>query len=159
MEAAGDLFSLSWSPGLQTIYIGCQDTSLQWYNFRAPATTHDSQSFSSSNDLSTSISGTSTPNAVRKAHKFFDSYPQHERRPADIHANNGTLRSNTPDSDIAPPQASLHVPGSNVIDSAHYGYIYCMALLQELDGGRVQLVTGSGDETVKVRSHLSPRNS
>ena len=57
------------------------------------------------------------------------------------------------------PRGFLQVPASNVIDSAHYGYVYCMALLSTgkvsddsrlpVDGS-TQLVTGSGDETVKV---------
>lgn len=49
----------------------------------------------------------------------------------------------------------------NVIDSAHYGYIYCMALLPagregsddplpDSSSGQVRLVTGSGDESIKV---------
>jgi di- and tripeptidase len=58
------------------------------------------------------------------------------------------------------PRGFLQVPASNVIDSAHYGYVYCMALLpstREMSDnlslpvdGSTQLVTGSGDETVKV---------
>ncbi|TFK52694.1 Zn-dependent exopeptidase [Heliocybe sulcata] len=155
---AGDLFSLIWSPVFQTIYFGCQNTSLQWYRF----TPRDQQPGS----------GTSTPSSrARKAHKFFDSYPQYERRAADIFAVNGTLTPSTSlSSDGEPcvqlaapvslPRAVLHVPPENVIDSAHYGYIYCMALLpSNRDGsddpeptlkGKTQLVTGSGDETVKL---------
>ena len=54
-----------------------------------------------------------------------------------------------------------------MIYSAHYGYIYCMALVPSVREGSddppfdrtserqdLQLVTGSGDESVKVR-HLS----
>jgi len=58
------------------------------------------------------------------------------------------------------PRGFLQVPASNVIDSAHYGYVYCMALLPSTGvvsddsplpaDGSTQLVTGSGDETVKV---------
>ena len=44
----------------------------------------------------------------------------------------------------------LDVPPENVIDSAHYGYVYAMAVLVRGEG-EVLLVTGSGDETVKVR--------
>lgn len=92
---------------------------------------------------------------ARKAHKFFDSYPQYERKPADIFANNGVgsrLRgASSPDLDslVPPTQGYLSVPASNVIDSAHYGYIYCMALVNGPDDD-VQLATGSGDESVKV---------
>ncbi|KZT19994.1 glutathione degradosome [Neolentinus lepideus HHB14362 ss-1] len=155
---AGDLFSLSWSPTLQTVYFGCQNTSLQWYHFES----REQQPGS----------GTSTPSSrARKAHKFFDSYPQYERRPADIFATNGTLTPSTTFSSdgescvqlpapVPLPRAVLQVPPENVIDSAHYGYIYCMALLpSNRDGsddpkpslsGKTYLVTGSGDETVKL---------
>jgi hypothetical protein len=54
----------------------------------------------------------------------------------------------------------VEVPPSNVIDSAHFGYVYCMALVpSNRDGSddpvtiadtQVLLVTGSGDETLKV---------
>lgn len=97
--------------------------------------------------ISGSASGTSTP---RKPHKFFDSYPQYERKPADIHANNGS-RDTSPhsDSSVPRPRAYLDIPPENVIDSAHYGYIYCMALFADEKG--VRLATGGGDEFVKVR--------
>ncbi|KAJ7095467.1 hypothetical protein C8R43DRAFT_1081889 [Mycena crocata] len=147
---AGDLFSLAWSPSLQTIYVGCQNTSLQWYDFNSEK--HPISAASAIfGELPPSASGTSTP---RKAHKFFDSYPQYERKPADIYANN-----NEPSRDISPhsdrssvpaPRAYLDIPAENVIDSAHYGYIYCMALLQGGEAGGVRLVTGSGDEFVKI---------
>ncbi|KAJ7457667.1 hypothetical protein B0H11DRAFT_2063012 [Mycena galericulata] len=146
---AGDLFSLAWSPSLQTIYVGCQNTSLQWYDFSSE---HHPFSAASTQfgDLPTSVSGTSTP---RKAHKFFDSYPQYERKPADIYANNGSSRDTSPHSDrstVPAPRAYLNIPAENVLDSAHYGYIYCMALLPANEAGGVRLVTGSGDEFVKI---------
>ncbi|KAI0263416.1 hypothetical protein BC834DRAFT_887180 [Gloeopeniophorella convolvens] len=144
---SGDLFSLAWSPTYSTIYIGCQNTSLQWYNF----TNLSSE---------TPSSGASTP---KRAHKFFDSYPRTKRRSPDLEASNG---ANTPARDadghvvlVRPPspRAELNVPARNVIDSAHYGYVYCMALLPSTREGTtnaprkdVLLATGSGDETMKV---------
>lgn len=100
-------------------------------------------------------SGCTTPNlsALRKAHKFFDSYPQYLRKPADINARNGYIPGrDSPDpyvSDIPLPQAYFSIPASNVIDSAHWGYVYCMSVLDDENG--VRLATGSGDENVKVR--------
>ncbi|KAJ7688222.1 hypothetical protein B0H14DRAFT_3053338 [Mycena olivaceomarginata] len=142
---AGDLFSLAWSPSLQTIYVGCQNTSLQWYHFDSA---HHPAGAGAAHlgHISGSASGTSTP---RKPHKFFDSYPQYERRPADIHANNGS-RDTSPhsDSSVPRPRAYLDIPSENVIDSAHYGYIYCMALFAGEKG--VRLATGGGDEFVKI---------
>ena len=118
-------------------------------------------------------SGLSTP---RRAHKFFDSYPQYQRRPADLNARNSARDSHpsspsigipTPPSiddaclvlhPIQPPLSNLQVPQNNVVWSAHYGYVYCMAFspsLREgsddslpLDNGELRLVTGSGDATV-----------
>lgn len=149
-EGAGDIFSLTWSPTLQTIFIGCQNTSLQWYSFKESA--HKTVPPLSAEE--NPASGTSTPNN-RKAHKFFDSYPQYERKAADIYANNGVGRIRgraSPESDHSDliTGECLSIPASNVIDSAHYGYIYCMVMLPERDG-IIQLATGSGDETVKVR--------
>ncbi|KAI9446065.1 Zn-dependent exopeptidase [Lactarius indigo] len=96
-----DLFSLAWSPIHSTIYIGCQNTSIQWYNL-----TNVSDMISSALPLQ---------------------------------------------------RAELDVPPRNVIDSAHYGYVYCMALLPSTSWGAatsmrqdVLLITGSGDETMKV---------
>ena len=155
---AGDLFSLSWSSTLHTIFVGCQNTSLQWYNFQdASAQSNLSPIFTE-----TSSSGLSTPTAIiasRKAHKFFDSYPQYEHKPADLNANNGSLKpsrrgSPTLDSDFLPPRQYLKIPISNVIDSAHYGYVYCMTILENDE--RVRLATGSGDETVKVTFKQTP---
>ncbi|KAG6909272.1 hypothetical protein DXG01_001334 [Tephrocybe rancida] len=150
---AGDLFSLAWSPSLQTVYIGCQNTSLQWYSFdlsSSPALSSTSTSSihsSSFTDLdSLAGSGTSTPSTIppRKAHKFFDSYPQYERRPADLLARNPSTSAAGSPPELA--HVTLAVPPTNVIDSAHYGYVYCMALL----GDGALLATGSGDETVKL---------
>jgi len=155
-EGAGDLFSLAWSSELQTIFVGCQNTSLQWFDFREPIPRSSSSSSVVDGPTLTSSNYTPMVGASRTAHKFFDSYPQYERKPADIHANNSRLRGrSSPDSDHsdAPPRDYLSIPASNVIDSAHYGYIYCMVVLHKCNHG-IQLATGSGDETVKVLMSL-----
>ncbi|KAH9917958.1 Zn-dependent exopeptidase [Fomitopsis serialis] len=201
---AGDLFSLVWCPVLQTVYFGCQDTSLQWFTF--PSAVHSQATSPSSvhfiNDDPTS-SGRSTPTSSRRAHKFFDSYPQYTRRPADLFARNPTCSnfhasqsnvhthgvslpptppsssSSLPSTSGSPPRGDpsphrplvvLQVEPSNVIYSAHYGYIYCMALVPSVREGSddppfdlaserrdLQLVTGSGDESVKLWQ-LAPAN-
>lgn len=65
---------------------------------------------------------------------------------------------------IPKPSKVLRVTSANVIDSAHYGYVYSMAMLPcslegaEDDEGKNRentlLVTGSGDESVKVFGFL-----
>nr|GAT50616.1 beta-Ala-His dipeptidase [Mycena chlorophos] len=147
---AGDLFSLAWVPSLRTLYVGCQNTSIQWFDFNT-----DLQPPSPTGLPGT---GTSTPRQ-RDPHKFFDSYPQYERKPADIYANNGP-GAQPRSRDISPPasecggkspRAFLNIPAENVVEFAHFGYIYCMALLQE-EGrtSRVRLATGGGDEFIKI---------
>ncbi|KAG1743250.1 glutathione degradosome [Suillus paluster] len=147
---AGDLFSLVWNPVMQAIYIGCQNTSLQWQGFskfQLGRHTHEQID-----------SGTSTPS--RKVHKFFDSYPQYTHRPADLQANNFSLSPSISQDAIAETISLINIPATNVIDSAHFGYIYCMALVPSTREGAGEiaqkpanncyLVTGSGDETVKI---------
>ncbi|KAF7299223.1 Beta-Ala-His dipeptidase [Mycena indigotica] len=144
---AGDLFSLTWVPSSRTLYVGCQNTSIQWFDCNKDLQVPSPQG----------ESGTSTPRR-REVHKFFDSYPQYERRPADIYANNGP-GAQPQSRDISPhserggksPRAFLNISEGNVMDFAHFGYIYCMALLQEEGGSsQVRLATGSGDEFVKI---------
>ncbi len=75
---SGDLFSLVWSPAHSTIYIGCQNTSIQWYNLSDVA-------YGGSQGLP---SGASTP---RRAHKFFNSYPRSQRRDPDLEATPSSI--------------------------------------------------------------------
>ena len=161
---AGDLFSVAWSPSLQTIYIGCQNTSLQWYTFKptipsgTSTPTRKAHKFFDSYpqfdprppDLNARNPGSATPDSgsstpIRKAHKFFDSYPQFEPRPADLKAHNPG--SATPIGDATCPCPRLQIPARNVLDSAHYGYIYCVSIIE---GNDKHLVTGGGDEQIKV---------
>lgn len=153
---AGDLFSLAWNSSLQIIYIGCQNTSLQWFGFSEDQI---------GQQIKETSSGVSTP--TRKVHKFFDSYPQYTHKPADRFANNfGSLSPPSLERDTsANPALAFDIPASNVIDSAHYGYVYCMAIIPSSrtdtddihsESGRYhQLLTGSGDETVKLWNCMS----
>ncbi|OCH91138.1 Zn-dependent exopeptidase [Obba rivulosa] len=193
---AGDLFSLAWFAEAETLYIGCQDTSLQFFSFSPSSLVHLPTNtpivpFSpaeGSNSPSPPPSGTSTP-VFRRIHKFFDSYPQYTRRPADAAARNPTCLSCEPPSvasnvhsfraripvnddlclrqeTMQSPLAVFQISPANVIYSAHYGYIYCMALALREEGRPMgaftadtplastardmYLVTGSGDATVKL---------
>ncbi|KIM66941.1 hypothetical protein SCLCIDRAFT_109662 [Scleroderma citrinum Foug A] len=150
-SGAGDLFSLAWNSKLQVIYVGCQNTSLQWFEFSKDRIGQRIQEITS---------GISTP--TRKVHKFFDSYPQYTHKPADLFANNlGSLSPSLLEESMSCTAASaFDIPASNVIDSAHYGYVYCMALIPPVRtgaddftfpaDGNCQLLTGSGDETIKL---------
>ncbi|KZS99837.1 uncharacterized protein LAESUDRAFT_732836 [Laetiporus sulphureus 93-53] len=166
---AGDLFSLAWSPALQTLY---------WFTFSiSPFPSSSLFAYGSIFLDSPDASGCST--LTRHVHKFFESYPQYQRRLADLFTCNPTclscsngsppltppLTSSSLPSTSGSPSSStqalqhsmitLQVPPANVIYSVHYGYIYCMTLVPsspEADGEmhNLQLVTRSGDETVKL---------
>ncbi|KAG1879215.1 glutathione degradosome [Suillus subluteus] len=147
---AGDLFSLAWNPAMQIIYIGCQNTSLQWQGFCKFQLDRRAEEQCGS--------GTSTP--TRKVHKFFDSYPQYTHRPADLQANNFSMSPSASQGALVGTNSLINISATNVIDSAHFGYIYCMALLPstregtghlaQKPGQNYYLATGSGDETVKI---------
>jgi di- and tripeptidase len=139
---AGDLFCLAYSPTLETLYVGCQNTTLQWIDLRpAPGGDYHSHGY--------------TP---RRNHKFFDSSSRHDHRVSlepPSESDSSLARSVT--IEVCP---RWHIPPTHVVSYAHFGYIYCMAVHPspyevsgngEPDTGSVELVTGSGDETVKVR--------
>ena len=210
---SGDLFSLVWQSSTSTLYFGCQNTSIQWFDFRGPPQVSSemnspqladqpgsrsrapqpSSNLSTPGSRSESIdrllidtsftSGTSTP---RRVHKFFDSYPQYERRTPDLNARNPSLNNamtppstppqpqvvSSPDSCLVPPSAqpsirTLQVLPENTIWSAHYGYVYSLALVPSSREGSddvarhnpecAQLVSGSGDATVKVGLQLDAK--
>ncbi|KAH8818878.1 hypothetical protein DL96DRAFT_1622249 [Flagelloscypha sp. PMI_526] len=174
---AGDLFTVAWSPCLHTIYVGCQDTSLQWLRLTPDdisSALNESAVHSRTESLErvTPISDASSNPGLqpyhvhqpqtRRAHKFFDSYPQYQRRPADLSARNGPrsslddLSKTLPeDTAVLDPKAFFCIPSQNVFDSAHFGYVYCMTSFEGGESGvesakGPHLVTGSGDEKVKV---------
>lgn len=133
------------------------------------------------------------PKPTKKFHKFFDSQPRGSQThlptlssssPSSIPRNLstssiGSTSETTPASSrrskskLLKPR-TLRVPHTNMIESAHYGYIYCMAIVQEAKvnrtafdstkkdaeatvasetrNGEVRFVTGSGDEDVKLWS-------
>lgn len=65
----GDIFSLKWSPELSTLYLGCQNTSIQWIILEETSFNH---SISEVNEQRT-LQSDAIP--VAKPHKFFDSAP------------------------------------------------------------------------------------
>jgi di- and tripeptidase len=177
--SSGDIFSLIFSSTLQTLYFGCQNTSLQWYDFsktnRRCALRRTSSMDPSYTDEreSDADAGLAMSLDRKKWHRFFDNTPRIGKpigspTTPSIHTSSGT---STPSSGHL---RVLQVSSQNIIHSAHFGYIYCMALLpnpgesiMQCDNGggqdkseeNVLLLTGSGDETVKVRQtsplHLS----
>ncbi len=134
---AGDLFCLTYSLELETLFIGCQNASIQWINLASSHSQH----------MPARLSG-----IQRRYHKFFDSFPQMDRRPPGEDSPNASSSPQSEPAGLEHTVKVLHIPATQVVDYAHFGYIYCMAIHPSSIGGKTvwQLITGSGDETVKV---------
>ena len=107
--------------------------------------------------------GLATSLDLKKWHRFFDNTPRLGRpvvAPSVANSSAPTTPSGASTPFLPQPRV-LQVSPQNIIHSAHYGYIYCMALLPSPPedvterkterGDERRLATGSGDETVKVR--------
>ena len=158
---AGDIFCVTYAPSLQTLYFGCQNTSLQWFDFSTlPSSSNSTASTSNCSPkslddlgfLATSL--TSRPGSKR--HKFF------------AHGVASGHSTPTPLCGAGVPKplyGVLQLEAFNVIDSAHVGYIYSMALAPSpLESAcepesdkhtEIILATGSGDETVNVSMEMA----
>jgi len=127
----GDVFCVAYSANLRTVYLGAQNTTIQWHNFRQNGTpSHPRRD---------------VPPSMRDD-PFFDS------------AGPGGIRTPRPAELDAQPR---HAKGGEEIEMgkqdvrhfAHYGYVYCMTLVKEgvpESHGQEVLVTGGGDGVVKL---------
>lgn len=129
----GDVFCVSYSSELETVYLGSQNTSLQWYDL-------------SDGDSKPPPDPTAHP--AYRNHRFFDSKgPTGVSTPrpssaADLHALGGR---------------DLEIDKEHAIQYAHYGYVYCTLIAKGLscgissdNAGNECLISGGGDGVVKV---------
>lgn len=143
---AGDIYSLAWSRVHETIYFGCQNTSIQWVQFGRDSVM-------------------APPNSQpRPVHKFFaGGHPQYQQTKY-FDPSSELVLTQLPNNASSQAQCTLlSIPATNMVPSAHHGYVYCMAISPSPHRGsddflhanahsRTYLVTGSGDESVKVSS-------
>ncbi|KAI9696482.1 MAG: hypothetical protein M1820_008110 [Bogoriella megaspora] len=133
----GDVFCVSYSSDLQTIYLGAQNTSIQWYDLKdkdqRPAPKAESHPF-------------------RRIDRFFDS-----TGPGGIRASNQTpaieFTEVTPlAGKIAQGSQSLEIHEQHICQFAHYGYVYCMMLVRGLRprASEEVLISGGGDGVIKI---------
>ncbi|GAB7365298.1 hypothetical protein MBLNU230_g6379t1 [Neophaeotheca triangularis] len=122
----GDVFCVAYSERLGVVYLGAQNTTVQWCGLRRQR------------------EGTRAPLAVRDD-PFFDS-----RGPG------GVRTPKPPDADRTPRHAKggtvLEIGRDDITHFAHNGYVYCMLLARDLPeaAGRETLVTAGGDGVVKL---------
>lgn len=135
---SGDIFCLRFSRTLQTVYFGCQNTSLQWFDFStlspssAPSPRHSIAEETTSSDRASSVEPVPMTSALQftprpsidaveraprsrttKREKFFSGYS----------SPNFASRAPSKTRSIKPLK-EINVQPQCVLDSAHFGYIY-----------------------------------
>ncbi|KAK3673915.1 hypothetical protein LTR78_006117 [Recurvomyces mirabilis] len=133
----GDIFCVSYSTTLQTVYLGAQNTTIQWCRLRTPERR-------SRQDIHPSL----------RDDPFFDS------------AGPGGIRTPRPaEADVTPRHArggdTIEINKDHVRHFAHYGYVYCMQLVKDgipESAGNEILITGGGDGVVKLWKLDADRN-
>lgn len=127
----GDIFSLAYSVQHDMVFMGAQNTTIQWVNLKDPKrrVTHDAER-----------------HPDRRHHRFFDSKA--------IGGTSTPRRNDDRWSLIPRSQAVLEVETGAIEQFAHYGYVYCMLVAKGptvlVDPEEEVLVSGGGDGTIKL---------
>ena len=127
----GDVFCVVYSPELQTVYLGAQNTSILWYDL-------------SKKDLRPRPDLTSHPSY--RNHRFFDS-----KGPGGI----STPRSPSAHGYRSRGGQELDINKDHIVQYAHFGYVYCMTLFPgpgSHRNGSDTLISGGGDGSIKLWS-------
>ena len=127
----GDIFSIAYSVQHQTVYIGAQDTTIQWVKV---------------NDARRLVAQDSAHHPDKRHHRFFDSKAV---------GGASTPRRNEERWGLIPKaQTVVEVHPSAIRQFAHFGYVYSMLMARgpahTLGADEEVLVSGGGDGTVKL---------
>ncbi|KAF8453325.1 hypothetical protein BGX38DRAFT_1178001 [Terfezia claveryi] len=123
----GDVFCIAYSSSLQTAYFGAQNTSVQWYDLKA-------------RDRAPKSMLKNHPS--RRSHRFFDSK-----------GAGGKAQPRIDECSSLQESRLLEISPINIVQYAHYSYVYCMQLIKNLGGCGEDcetLFTGGGDGDVKL---------
>ncbi|KAI5778432.1 hypothetical protein EDC01DRAFT_731807 [Geopyxis carbonaria] len=126
----GDVFCVAVSESSQTAWFGAQNTSIQWYDLKARD----------------SIRPTLTSHPSRRNHRFFDSKGP-GGRPAPQPGSKDAWEKGATTSKL------LEIDPNNIVQYAHFGYVYCMLVIPSAQIGQGQgeiLLSGGGDGDVKL---------
>ncbi|KAL8736805.1 MAG: hypothetical protein Q9166_000171 [cf. Caloplaca sp. 2 TL-2023] len=127
----GDVFCVVYSASLQTVYLGSQNTSIQWYDL---------------SDRDSRPIPNLAKHPFKRNHRFFDS--------------KGPGGAPTPRPASASEPRSHHgqvleIDQKHIVQYAHNGYTYCMILAGGSEGDLFEdemLISGGGDGTIKIWS-------
>ena len=127
----GDIFSVAYSAQQDTVYLGAQDTTIQWVKL---------------SDRSNVVPHESARHPDRRNHKFFDSKA--------VGGASTPRRSDDRWSLIPRPETTLEIDSGCILRFAHFGYIYCMLMAKGptvlVDDDEEVLISGGGDGTIKL---------
>ncbi|KAM3074352.1 hypothetical protein ACMFMG_002839 [Clarireedia jacksonii] len=126
----GDVFSVAYSSQFETVYLGAQNTSIQWCSLKDSA-------------------ARPTPNPERhpdrRNHRFFDSVQ---------HGGTSTPRPRPMSRSGADQGDILEIDKAHMRQYAHFGYVYCMLMVRNVcrlvDVDEDMLISGGGDGTIKL---------
>jgi di- and tripeptidase len=125
----GDVFSVAYSAQFETVYLGAQNTSIQWVSLK---------------DCATRPTPNPDRHPDRRNHRFFDSVQ---------HGGTSTprpqpTRTSINDGDV------LEIDKAHMRHYAHFGYVYCMLMVRGVsrlvDSEEDMLISGGGDGTIKL---------
>lgn len=129
----GDIFCTAYSPQQEALYIGAQNTTIQWVALNGP---------------SGCVSSDSRNHPDRRSHPFFDSKAI---------GGSATPRRNEDRWALIPrARVVLEIDGGSIRQFAHYGFVYCMLMARgptvKVDSDEDVLISGGGDGTIKLWS-------
>ncbi|TAQ86992.1 hypothetical protein B7494_g4692 [Chlorociboria aeruginascens] len=125
----GDVFSVAYSAQYQTVYLGAQNTSIQWCSLK---------------DTASRPPPNPERHPDRRNHRFFDS----------VQAGGTSTPRPQPSSRGSNDGDVLEIDKAHMKHYAHYGYVYCMLMVRgasrDVDGDDDMLISGGGDGTIKL---------
>ncbi|CDO56314.1 hypothetical protein DV495_004245 [Geotrichum candidum] len=133
----GDVFSVVWAPNNEYLILGSQNASIQWIKL------YDKESYNTTKDPS------GLPSV--RFDRFFDSTgPGGRLAPQQAARHKLVASGKCKNNNIA----LLEIPPKNVIQYAHFGYVYSLLIIQRQNYAHnteeEYLVSGGGDGTVKI---------
>lgn len=133
----GDVFSVAYSQQFETVYLGAQNTSIQWCSLK-DSTDRPRPNMDNHPD--------------RRNHRFFDSVQ---------HGGTSTPRPQPARTAVSDGEV-LEIDKAHMKHYAHFGYVYCMLMVRGVtrlvESDEDVLISGGGDGTIKLWKLFQDQN-